>query len=186
MKKVRFEGLEDEENECRELVSGHDKANRLHHRRLSRRSMSSFPWLTILSVSIMGAFSFLGKSYPAVLTKSANATVTRDHGTSFPDPIATTQIENFRNGDGILFNLHITHHGGTSVCWELQQHLATPSFACSGAKKDGVGDDYPSEMPWTHEDTAKNIAIVHKYFQFISKEFMHPQAASQVRTVGTL
>lgn len=41
------------------------------------------------------------------------------------------QEANFRNGDAVIANFHITHHAGTYMCfWMREQGIITPSFAC--------------------------------------------------------
>jgi len=91
---------------------------------------------------------------------------------------AAQQIKSYRQGTGLIVNIHITHHGGTTVCSLLGRSRdavgASPTFNCLHVKpEDNVTDtNYPRAIqPWTLEDTATNIAIVRKYFHMISWEF---------------
>ena len=46
------------------------------------------------------------------------------------------QFDHFRRGDGVLVNIHVTHHAGTQVCGWLTHYLgsAVPPKACLPAK----------------------------------------------------
>jgi hypothetical protein len=90
-----------------------------------------------------------------------------------------TQIENYKNGKGIMLNIHITHHGGTSVCGLLGKarnaRLPAPSFACLMREKvpthltpEGLN---PSADPWNDNETAAMIKGVLPYFHMISWEY---------------
>ena len=135
---------------------------------MNRRGISwstYFLFLSFFGISVLGTLGLQSST-----KRKTNHTRAHNFG-----PIATQQIESFRNGDGLLMNIHITHHGGTSVCAELGKTLTAPSFACLGAEKDNVTQDYPHYRPWPHNMTATNLAIVHQYFQFISWEFNRPR-----------
>jgi hypothetical protein len=90
-------------------------------------------------------------------------------------PFAAQQIQNYRKGTALIVNVHFTHHGGTFACDALGKapgQPGSPSFACMGLKEsDNVTKEtnYPStdRVPWTREETSKNIEIVRKYFHFI-------------------
>jgi len=90
------------------------------------------------------------------------------------------QIENFRNGQGILLNFHITHHGGTTFCREIGRHLKRPSFACLEPEpQDNVTmQDVPilvnNNQQWTYNNTGQNIDIVRRYFDMMAWEFEKP------------
>jgi hypothetical protein len=90
-----------------------------------------------------------------------------------------TQIDQFRNGNGLLLNVHVVHHGGTTFCFEIGGRLYAPSFACMSPKwpVDSVAEDYPERRPWSHPDTDTNIAAVRKSFNMISWEFSSPLGA---------
>lgn len=88
--------------------------------------------------------------------------------------IKAQQIENFKNDKGILLNLNVVHHGGTTVCQEVTDVLKGPSFNClNPLEQDDVGDDFPADWPWASEDTAINIEIVKKNFKFLTWT-LHP------------
>lgn len=119
-------------------------------------------------------------STTATTTNSAATTTTTTSAPSSNNDhhsaIAATQIENFKQGKktSLLLNLHITHHGGTTFCAEIGKKLGAPTFACMGPQEvDHVGNDYPKDKPWTHNDTAHKIEIVTQYFKMVSWEFAH-------------
>jgi hypothetical protein len=95
-------------------------------------------------------------------------------------PKAIEQVTNYRNGDGLILNTHITHHGGTTLCTVFGRAPNTkgsPTFACMHVQpEDNVTDpEYPNDMPWTYNETAANVEIVKKYFHMISWEFGSPK-----------
>ena len=102
-----------------------------------------------------------------------------------PSPVAAQQIESFKNGSGILLNVHITHHGGTTMCRELGQTLKHPPFACMGFRKtDNIPNRtlFPNKHPWSHDKTASNIDFIRQSFdlQFVSWEDSKPPPRSSV------
>jgi hypothetical protein len=95
--------------------------------------------------------------------------------------LASQQIQNYKDGKGIILNIHITHHAGTFICNRIGRApgtRGTPSFACMGVKPEDnvtIEDNYPREQPpWTYKDTAKNIELVRPFFHMISWEFGNP------------
>jgi len=86
---------------------------------------------------------------------------------------AGQQAEQFRLGSGLLLNVHITHHAGTTMCGTIGRAVGAPRFVCMGVKpEDNVTDPgYPKSNPWPRLDTAKNIAIVRRYFRYVSWEY---------------
>ena len=107
-------------------------------------------------------------------TKYCSAVPASD--TTDPRPLTELglkQLERFRRGQGLLLNLHLSHHAGTSFCKAFGQH--SPSFACMGVRKaDKVDGYYPRHKPWNCSETDLNIPIVRKYFTMISWEFSNP------------
>lgn len=100
--------------------------------------------------------------------------------------LALQQIENYRNGSGIILNMHMTHHAGTTVC-RIMGHApnskGSPSFACwKVSDNDNVTDAYPKNNPWRHDETATNVEIVRQYFHFISWEYSNAPAVALVET----
>ena len=158
--------IQEDDIELQELVvehkASHKPANSLQRKGFSYSTFSTL--LAIVGVSVLGSLGLYG-----------NGDATEYSLKLAGGPLAANQITNFRNGNGVLLNLHITHHGGTSVCTEMNHNLTSPSFACLSARKDDVGDDYPHYFPWTYDETANNLAIVHEYCQFISWEFSKPK-----------
>ena len=145
--------------EFHELVVDHNHELYLERQGLSKSSY--FLFLAFISVWVIGTMGLR-----QTITIHSHPSPKYNFG-----PIAAQQIANFRKGDGVLFNFHITHHGGTSTCQEMSKNLKSPSFSCMRPRNDNVTEDYPDYMPWSHNDTAKNLGIVHKYFQFLSWEF---------------
>jgi hypothetical protein len=92
--------------------------------------------------------------------------------------LAEQQIQNYMDGKGIILNIHITHHGGTSLCRRVGKApgtRGTPPFACMGYKeKDNVTIVLP-RLPWKHNNTANNIELLRPFFHFISWEFGAPK-----------
>jgi hypothetical protein len=84
------------------------------------------------------------------------------------------KIQNYKDGKGIILNIHITHHAGTFLCGRVGKAAGTrgsPSFACMGVKpQDNVTIEFPRK-PWKYNDTANNIELVRPFFHFISWEF---------------
>ena len=74
-------------------------------------------------------------SNPFVATPDSTA-IQRNGSTtrSTTSSIKEIQKQNFRNGNGLLLNIHLTHHGGTSFCKYFRQFLSSPEFACMGIK----------------------------------------------------
>ncbi|GKZ00583.1 hypothetical protein MPSEU_001010500 [Mayamaea pseudoterrestris] len=100
-------------------------------------------------------------------------------------PIAAKQIENYKQGTGLIVNVHFTHHGGTYACHALGMaagQRGSPSFACMGlTATDNVTaiEHYPApeRVPWSREETSRNIATVRKHFHFLNWEFGSPELA---------
>ena len=89
-------------------------------------------------------------------------------------PTAAQQIEHYRRGTALIINVHFTHHGGTYACKALGKapgRTGAPTFACMGVTEaDNVTDvnfPQPEQVPWTKEETPKNIEIVRPYFHFL-------------------
>lgn len=116
-------------------------------------------------------------------------------------PTAYEQIQHYRRHQGLMINVHITHHAGrsnnsldvaqqgihpanhitgTTICHAIGRAPSSrgaPSKFCNhpGPEQD-VSYDYPNYWPWSHEDTEPNYAIVHQYFDMIGWEFSHPSS----------
>lgn len=95
--------------------------------------------------------------------------------------IANQQVESFQNGDGLLLNVIITHNGATTVRSEFGVPLKCPSFVCLNAQpKDGVDEEYPEYLPWSYEETDRNVKKVREYFQFLMWQFGGKQGPAQI------
>jgi hypothetical protein len=88
-------------------------------------------------------------------------------------PLALQQIESYRNGTGLMLNIHVTHHGGTTFCGQVGRSSGgiSPGFACMGDRANVMNGTYPNDRPWTKKETEPNIAKVRPYFHMISWEF---------------
>jgi hypothetical protein len=112
------------------------------------------------------------KAKPSSGTKNIDAGgIQAIEGHSFNE-LTQLQIENYRKGNGIIINTHITHHAGTTICRSIGNAPGTkgsPSFACMGPKpQDNVTvDNFPQDKPWTKQETAGKIEIVRKFFHMI-------------------
>lgn len=101
------------------------------------------------------------------------------------DDVKQQQIANYIKGTAIIQNIHITHHAGTSVCFQMSKLGPTPGFACMGKGKGNA----TLEHPWPsdealetshiglhhpeHNDTAAWVTFWRSYFHFMSMEFSH-------------
>ena len=92
-------------------------------------------------------------------------------------PSKQLQIDNYRNGEALMVNIHITHHAGTHLCGVMGRNVeppgpkGSPAFACMGDRTNVMDGAFPKNYPWPHDDVAKNIQLVRPYFHFISWEF---------------
>lgn len=101
---------------------------------------------------------------------------------------AATQIGNYRLGDALIINIHITHHAGTSLCSSIgfapsAGQNKTPSFVCWKTQPgvDKIPSNYPQGYPWKKEDTTHNLEIVRSAFHYVSWEFRYAPSKIQIR-----
>lgn len=102
-------------------------------------------------------------------------------------PRATRQAANYRNGTGLIVNVHITHHGGTTFCHAVGKSPdakgGTPSQACWIVRgQDGPPPNYPHHNPWMADETSRNIATARKVFHMISWEYDSPPSVALQET----
>jgi hypothetical protein len=103
---------------------------------------------------------------------------------------AKTQIEHYRAGTGLILNIHLTHHAGTTMCRVLghavdtNSSLTAPGISCLEASSDqttsiaphDLADDWPllrpwrGRQPWSYHETEHRIVQIRKYFHFVSWE----------------
>mmetsp|Transcript_13242 Transcript_13242/g.28013 ORF Transcript_13242/g.28013 Transcript_13242/m.28013 type:complete len:1066 (+) Transcript_13242:175-3372(+) len=85
------------------------------------------------------------------------------------ESIRALQIENYKKGNALLLNIHITHHAGTTFCAAMKHVGNTPEHACNN------GDDWPDSVtqhrPWEYNETDRNAIELRKVYHFISWEF---------------
>ena len=87
---------------------------------------------------------------------------------------AALQIQHYKQGTGLIVNIHITHHGGTTVCRAIghSPNGTAPSRACNRpTENDGDNIPFPERNPWLHAQTADNIKLVREHFHMIGMEF---------------
>jgi len=116
-------------------------------------------------------------------TESIKSQNTKTNMRTFTDPtsphfqklneIQKTQIRNYLNGTGLILNVHITHHGGTTLCRNLGFNGGrkdTPNFFCKG------GSNWPANLPkrnvWRNpQETDQQIRGLRYHFHFIAWEY---------------
>jgi hypothetical protein len=100
--------------------------------------------------------------------------------------IKQRQIASYINNTGIILNVHITHHAGTSICNQMRQLGNTPDFACM---ERGRNDDtyWPQDAinknqlfkkgqrnvgsRISYNDTGDWVSFWQQYFHYVSMEF---------------
>jgi len=96
--------------------------------------------------------------------------------------IKQIQKENYKNGNGLMINIHFTHHAGTYFCKTMRQVGPVPPKYCSHINNEQLEQHIIPNLneteyletkyrPWTNESTPKNIAINRKYFHMLSWEW---------------
>lgn len=144
---------------------------KLHQRRSStwRVRVASLVTLTFLSILIAPRLF----SPPAQKeTKSSPARVGK------PEIRLTSmqelQIQNYKEGRGLILNFHITHHGGTTTCFWARENGPVPDFVCMS------GENVPAhlnkfsgvdEVPWSLNQTDFYVRELRKHFHFVAWEF---------------
>ena len=152
-------------------------------------------WVTMLILlGISLILMFISPNFHNILISSNNYYDSQDkshHEYSSEQWLLRNQqkILNYRNGTALIINLHVTHHGGTTTSAALGRAPNTsgcPNFNCNDGKNDPAHineTDYPYYRPWKYNSTAKNIAMVRRYFHFIGWEWGDagvPKAGSQL------
>jgi uncharacterized protein YxeA len=64
---------------------------------------------------------------------------------------AALQIQSYKQGTGLIINIHITHHGRTTVCQTIghSPNGTAPSRACNRpTENDGDDIEFPGRIPW--------------------------------------
>ena len=86
-----------------------------------------------------------------------------------------TQIENYKNGVGLMVMVHITHHAGTTFCRDFIKPIGNaPYFACmAGDNWPKQHDQWRTNIPWQAESTETAITELREYFHEVSWEFGH-------------
>eukprot|EP00568_Trieres_chinensis_P008466 CAMPEP_0183294928 /NCGR_PEP_ID=MMETSP0160_2-20130417/3069_1 /TAXON_ID=2839 ORGANISM="Odontella Sinensis, Strain Grunow 1884" /NCGR_SAMPLE_ID=MMETSP0160_2 /ASSEMBLY_ACC=CAM_ASM_000250 /LENGTH=285 /DNA_ID=CAMNT_0025456319 /DNA_START=42 /DNA_END=896 /DNA_ORIENTATION=- len=106
------------------------------------------------------------------LAMAANATPPASGIVRNRDEIRSEQIRNYRWGEAIIVNVHITHHAGTSFCNYMKQVGPTPRFNCMVGHQDEL-DFEPPANPWTRNETGPNAAMMRTAFHMVSWEYGH-------------
>lgn len=106
--------------------------------------------------------------------------------------LAAKQIDHFRSSSNTTLAVHLAlpHHGSLAVCRALgkihytKKHFGTPHRQCVGlgahqllknsqsnyrkSKEQELRERYPSNFPWSYEDTHANLNYVRQFFHFIA------------------
>jgi hypothetical protein len=91
--------------------------------------------------------------------------------------VKALQKKNFRNGTGLLLNIHITHHGGATFCARVGRALGAASFRCMRPAEGDVDEEewatidfqaHNNMTPWSYNDTSSNLATLRKYVRMHS------------------
>ena len=90
-------------------------------------------------------------------------------------PTALNQAANYRNHTGLMLNLHITHHAGTTLCAAIGRApgIKAPDFACNNQRNDPLWR-VSKKGPWRgHNETAAKIHKIRQEdgLQMVSWEF---------------
>ena len=83
------------------------------------------------------------------------------------------QIQNYKTGQSIIVNFHITHHAGTTLCDWARGNGPVAPFACMGGNitPPDLGNSMSSlTTPWYFNETDYWIRRVRPVFHFISWE----------------
>ncbi|GKZ00582.1 hypothetical protein MPSEU_001010400 [Mayamaea pseudoterrestris] len=102
---------------------------------------------------------------------------------------AAQQISNFRQGNGLIINIHITHHAGTTMCGALGKapnQKGAPSFACNNVKAEENASLHEyfeqHKRPWKRKETDANVKLFSSFFHMIAWEFRSPPNPSLAMT----
>eukprot|EP00536_Pseudo-nitzschia_multiseries_P006566 jgi/Psemu1/193421/e_gw1.142.71.1 len=79
------------------------------------------------------------------------------------------QIENYRNGKGLLLNLHATHHGGTTFC-DIVGRTGGPVAELTNYTT-MTKANVLATTPWRHNETDTFVRGLRPYFHMISWEY---------------
>jgi hypothetical protein len=84
------------------------------------------------------------------------------------------QIQNYRDGQALILNFHITHHAGTTLCRLARDNGPVPPFACMGGN--GTLPSLrpllaTSLTPWFYNDTDYCIQRIQPVFHYIAWEY---------------
>ena len=82
------------------------------------------------------------------------------------------QMKNYRDGKALIINVHITHHAGTTFCFEMNRWGPVPSFACMGGNNWNQTALPPhGDRPWANNATEERTDLLRSHFHMISWEF---------------
>jgi len=86
--------------------------------------------------------------------------------------IKQKQIENYKNGTGLIFSVHVTHHGRTTMTYEMGKWGPVPGFPTNNP----VFESIIHKFPWKYKETAYYTDLMRQYYHFISEEMRsHPK-----------
>ena len=108
-------------------------------------SLLSTRQLVVFAVALLSLYCLLRSS-------SSDKDDTPDGSTSSSrrfSAVQQAQIKNFIQGDGLILNIHITHHAGTSMCREVGKPLGAPQTFCN----------HPSQLQWQEYKDPSSMLI---------------------------
>lgn len=88
------------------------------------------------------------------------------------NPTQKMQVEQYRKGEALILNLHITHHAGTTICSWAGANGPTPKFACMQPRPPQTAAHVPVLSEW-HHGTLMNdtmLSNIRVDFHFVSIE----------------
>ena len=87
---------------------------------------------------------------------------------------AAEQIDSYRKGSGLIVNIQIAHQGGKTFCAIIGNAVGSVGsnnrWSCTGGTPQDISN-YPSDVPWTYNETATNVAFLRHYYHMISWVF---------------
>lgn len=154
------------------------------------RSLSTSRLVAIITSVALLAFLVLNKeqSQETALLAEEDLTIqkkTQDGGENDivdRGSLRSLQVDNYIKGTGMLLNVHITHHAGTTFCRDFAKPIGpTPDFACMAGEnwpRDEVPNNH-SSIPWPRGTANGYIDVLRPLFHMISWEFGHQTSLSR-------
>ena len=171
-------------NENGDQQHQHHHQHHRHHRqrRRCRRTFklesnddsSSFDHLWAFEMALT---AFLLVVVPSLIEVGAQVVFPPTRADSSPvfETLRQTQIQSGRNGTGLMINIHLTHHAGTTLCERLGRAVGAPGHFCNHpdpTTDHHIPENYPKQKPWRGvAQTALNLQLVRQAYRYVSWEF---------------